>query len=82
MDMQPKQAFPQNDFLNAARKERKRVEVYLVNGVRLIGTVESFDPFVVMLSSPGGDMQTIYKSAISTIQVQAGVRQSGPPYSE
>ncbi|WP_436225520.1 RNA chaperone Hfq [Cupriavidus necator] len=76
--MQPKQALPQNEFLNAARKERKRVEVYLVNGVRLIGTVESFDPFVVMLSSPGGGMQTIYKSAISTIQVQAGVRQSGP----
>lgn len=78
MDMQPKQALLQNDFLNAARKERKRVEVYLVNGVRLIGAIESFDQFVVMLSSPGGGMQTIYKSAISTIQVQSGVRQSGP----
>ncbi|AQV96429.1 RNA chaperone Hfq [Cupriavidus necator] len=75
--MQLNPTSPQNDFLNSARKERKRVEVYLVNGVRLIGSIASFDQFVVMLSSPGGGVQTIYKSAISTIQVQAGVRQSG-----
>lgn len=77
MAMQPKEALPQNDFLNAARKERKRVDVYLVNGVKLVGSIASFDQFVLMLSSPGGGMQTIYKSAISTIQVQAGARQSG-----
>ncbi|AVK72177.1 RNA chaperone Hfq [Cupriavidus necator] len=75
--MQPKQSLPQNEFLNAARKERKRVEVYLVNGVRLTGSIASFDQFVVMLSSPGGGMQTIYKSAISTIQVQTAARQAG-----
>ncbi|AQV96409.1 RNA chaperone Hfq [Cupriavidus necator] len=75
--MQPKQSLQQNDFLNSVRKERKRVDVYLVNGVRLTGSIASFDQFVVMLSSPGGGMQTIYKSAISTIQVQTAARQAG-----
>jgi len=75
--MQSEQSSPQNEFLNTARKERKPVEVYLVNGVRLIGSIASFDQFVVVLSAPGG-MQAIYKSAISTIQFQGPVRQSGP----
>lgn len=67
---------PQNDFLNTARKERTRVEVYLVNGIKLTGSIASFDQFVVMLSGPGG-MQIIYKRAISTIQAPTGVRQPG-----
>ncbi len=66
----------QNDFLNTARKERKSVEVYLVNGIKLVGAIESFDRFVVVLSASGG-MQAIYKSAISTIQFQGPARQSG-----
>ena len=66
----------QNDFLNTARKERKRVEVYLVNGIKLTGLIESFDQFVVMLSWPGG-MQIVYKSAISTVQAPTSVRQPG-----
>lgn len=70
----------QNDFLTAARKEQKRVEVYLVSGIRLIGSIASFDQFVVMLRGPGG-MQVVYKQAISTIQEPTGVRQvrSGAP---
>jgi len=67
--MQPEKTSPQDDFLNRARKERKPVEVYLVNGIRLNGSIESFDRFVVVLSAPGGT-QAIYKSAISTIQLQ------------
>ncbi|KAI3608552.1 RNA-binding protein Hfq (plasmid) [Cupriavidus necator H850] len=66
----------QNGFLNTARKERKRVEVYLVNGIKLTGTIESFDQFVVMLRGAGGT-QIVYKRAISTIQVPTGVRQPG-----
>jgi host factor-I protein len=66
---------PQNDFLNTARKERKRVVVYLVNGVRLFGRIESFDQFTVMLSTPEGN-QAIYKSAISTVQPESGGRSS------
>ncbi|WXK34972.1 RNA chaperone Hfq (plasmid) [Mycetohabitans rhizoxinica] len=57
----------QNDILNSARKERKRVQIYLVNGIRVVGHVESFDQYVVMLRTPGG-MQVIYKKAISTVQ--------------
>jgi host factor-I protein len=72
----PKESSPQNDFLNTARKERKPVEVYLVNGIRLVGSIVSFDSFVVVLSALGGT-QAIYKSAISTIQLQGPVRQSG-----
>ncbi|MDE1184651.1 RNA chaperone Hfq [Paraburkholderia sp.] len=64
---------PQNDFMNAARKERKRVEIYLVNGIRLTGCIESFDQYLVMLRTPVG-LQGIYKRAISTIQLDTGTR--------
>jgi host factor-I protein len=73
----PADSHPQNDFINAARKERKRVEIYLVNGIRLTGCIESFDQYLVMLRTPVG-LQGIYKRAISTIQLDAGgARPSG-----
>jgi len=75
--MQPEQSSPQNDFLNTARRDRRPVEVYLVNGVRLSGSIVSFDRFVVVLSAPGGSTQAIYKSAISTIQLQEQGREPG-----
>jgi host factor-I protein len=61
----------QSDFLNTARKERKRVAVYLVSGIRLVGTIESFDQYLLLLRTPTG-VQTVYKHAISTIQVDTG----------
>src|SRR5260370_1649089 len=61
----------QNDILNTARKERKRVQIYLVNGIRVVGQVESFDQYVVMLRA-AGTMQVIYKKAISTVQHDVG----------
>jgi|ERR1700744_3783330 host factor-I protein len=61
----------QNEILNAARKERKRVAIFLVNGIRLVGHVESFDQYLLMLSSATGT-QAIYKRAISTIQPDTG----------
>ncbi|HEY0233058.1 RNA chaperone Hfq [Paraburkholderia xenovorans] len=67
------ESHPQNDFMNAARKERKRVEIYLVNGIRLTGCIESFDQYLVMLRTPVG-LQGIYKRAISTIQLDTGTR--------
>jgi host factor-I protein len=67
------ESHPQNDFMNAARKERKRVEIYLVNGIRLTGCIESFDQYLVMLRTPVG-LQGIYKRAISTIQLDTGSR--------
>lgn len=72
----PAESHPQNDFINAARKERKRVEIYLVNGIRLTGCIESFDQYLVMLRTPVG-LQGIYKRAISTIQLDMGGSRPG-----
>jgi host factor-I protein len=55
----------QDPFLNAVRKERIPVSIFLVNGIKLQGTVDSFDQFVVMLKSTVSQM--VYKHAISTI---------------
>lgn len=55
----------QDPFLNALRKERIPVSVYLVNGIKLQGQIESFDQFVVLLRSSGSQM--VYKHAISTM---------------
>ena len=55
----------QDPFLNALRKERVPVSIYLVNGIKLQGQVESFDQFVVLLKNSVS--QLVYKHAISTI---------------
>jgi len=55
----------QDPFLNALRKERISVSIYLVNGIKLQGQVESFDQFVVLLKNTVSQM--VYKHAISTI---------------
>ncbi len=52
-------------FLNLLRKERIPVSIYLVNGIKLQGQVESFDQFVVLLKNTVSQM--VYKHAISTI---------------
>ncbi|WP_261523240.1 RNA chaperone Hfq [Burkholderia multivorans] len=72
----PAESHPQNDFINSARKERKRVEIYLFNGIRLTGCIESFDQYLVMLRTPVG-LQGIYKRAISTIQLDTGGSRPG-----
>jgi len=55
----------QDPFLNALRKERIPVSIYLVNGIKLQGQIESFDQFVVLLRNSVS--QLVYKHAISTI---------------
>ncbi len=55
----------QDPFLNALRKERISVSIYLVNGIKLQGYVESFDQFVILLKNTVSQM--VYKHAISTI---------------
>ncbi|EIJ35542.1 RNA chaperone Hfq [Thiothrix nivea] len=55
----------QEPFLNALRKERIPVSIYLVNGIKLQGHVGSFDQFVVLLDNTVS--QLVYKHAISTI---------------
>ena len=55
----------QDPFLNALRKEHIPVSIFLVNGIKLQGTVDSFDQFVVLLKNNVSQM--VYKHAISTI---------------
>jgi host factor-I protein len=58
--------------LNALRKERVPVSIFLVNGIKLQGQVESFDQFVVLLKNSVSQM--VYKHAISTIVPARNVR--------
>ncbi|HKJ95274.1 MAG TPA: RNA chaperone Hfq [Gammaproteobacteria bacterium] len=55
----------QEPFLNALRKEKVPVSIYLVNGIKLQGQIESFDQFVILLRNSVSQM--VYKHAISTI---------------
>lgn len=55
----------QDPFLNVLRKERIPVSIFLVNGIKLQGQVESFDQFVVLLKNAVSQM--VYKHAISTV---------------
>ncbi|ATF09460.1 RNA chaperone Hfq [Candidatus Enterovibrio altilux] len=55
----------QDPFLNALRRERVPVSIYLVNGIKLQGQIESFDQFVILLKNVVNQM--IYKHAISTV---------------
>jgi len=62
----------QDPYLNALRKERVPVSVFLVNGIKLQGQIESFDNFVVLLKNSVSQM--IYKHAISTVVPARNVR--------
>lgn len=55
----------QDPFLNILRKERIPVSIYLVNGIKLQGHIDSFDQYVVLLRN--SVTQMVYKHAISTI---------------
>ncbi|HCU89352.1 MAG TPA: RNA chaperone Hfq [Gammaproteobacteria bacterium] len=62
----------QEPFLNALRKERVQVSIYLVNGIKLQGQIESFDQFVILLKSTVSQM--VYKHAISTVVPSRNVK--------
>jgi len=68
----PKGQSLQDPFLNALRRERVPVSIYLVNGIKLQGTIESFDQYVVVLRNAVSQM--IYKHAISTVVPVRNVR--------
>lgn len=55
----------QDNFLNTLRKEHTPVSIFLVNGIKLQGRVDSFDQYVIMLKNMVNQM--VYKHAISTI---------------
>jgi len=72
MASQQKGQILQDPFLNLLRKEHVPVAIYLVNGIKLQGFVESFDQFVVLLRNNVSQM--IYKHAISTVVPSRDVR--------
>jgi host factor-I protein len=57
----------QDLFLQAAAREHEPMTVFLVNGVMLQGAVAGFDQFSLVLER-GGQVQLVYKHAISTMQ--------------
>ena len=69
---QPRGTALQDPFLNILRKERIPVSIFLVNGIKLQGQIESFDQFVILLRNTVNQM--IYKHAISTIVPARAVR--------
>jgi host factor-I protein len=66
----------QDPYLNTLRKERIPVSIYLVNGIKLQGQIESFDQFVVLLRNSVSQM--VYKHAISTVVPSRNVRIANP----
>src|SRR5689334_16937050 len=57
----------QDQFLGAAGRDQERMTLFLINGVMLQGTVAGFDQFSLVLER-GGQIQLVYKHAISTLQ--------------
>ena len=66
----------QDPYLNLLRKERVPVSIFLVNGIKLQGQIESFDQFVILLKNTVSQM--VYKHAISTVVPSRNVRLPSP----
>lgn len=62
----------QDPYLNVLRKERVPVSIFLVNGIKLQGQIESFDQFVILLKNTVSQM--VYKHAISTVVPSRTIR--------
>ena len=67
-----KAALLQDQFLNALRRKKVPVSIFLVSGIKLQGVIESFDQFVILLK--GANSQLVYKHAISTVVPNQMVR--------
>ena len=76
----PKSQNLQEPFLNALRKERVPVSIFLVNGIKLQGQIESFDQFVILLKNTVSQM--VYKHAISTVVPSRAVNTEEQPESD
>ena len=72
IDMTDQSQLLQNEFLNTLRKERTAVSVFLVNGIRLAGHIESFDQYSIQLQ--GVTSQLVLKRVVATV-----VPDTGPP---
>ena len=67
----------QDPFLNILRKDRIPVSIYLVNGIKLQGQIESFDQYVALLRNTVTQM--VYKHAISTVVATRAVNMPSVP---
>lgn len=67
----------QNMFLNTLRKERVPVSVFLVNGIRLAGHIQSFDQYSIRLR--GATPQLVLKRVVATVVPEKFVRASKAP---
>jgi len=67
----------QDTFLNAVRKDKTPVTIFLVSGTRLQGVVTWFDNFCILLRRDGQVMM-IYKHAVSTIAPERPVQLHTP----
>ena len=65
----------QDPFLNSLRKEHIPVSIYIVNGIKLQGQIESFDQYVILLRNTVTQM--VYKHAISTVVPTRSVSMNG-----
>jgi host factor-I protein len=74
--MDPESRSLQNEFFNAARKEKSIVTVFLGNGKRLTGRLKSFDKFTLLLESHQGE-QMIFKHAIATVSTNGRTAEAG-----
>ena len=70
----------QDLYLNILRKERVPVSIFLVNGIKLQGQIESFDQFVILLKNTASQM--VYKHAISTVVPSRTIRAPSPDQPE
>lgn len=71
----------QDAFLNSVRKSKMPLTIFLVNGVKLQGVVTWFDNFCVLLRRDG-QIQLVYKHAISTIMPSGPVQMFEPEEAE
>lgn len=55
----------QDTFLETLRKEQTQVSMFLVNGIKLVGQILSFDQYVILLKN--SVTEVVYKHAISTV---------------
>jgi host factor-I protein len=76
--MSDKQQNLQDTFLNAVRKSKSAVTVFLVNGVKLQGNITWFDNFCVLLRRDG-QSQLVYKHAISTVMPMGPIQLQDEP---
>ena len=64
--MQARQKEVQDTILEKYKKQQVPVNIFLINGIKLLGSIKDFDTYVVILDYKGQE-QMVFKHSISTI---------------